>query len=310
MPFLSVNPKHRRRRNFFRSRAFTLMFVPHSGKKARRLRLPSWAPQVLAIIMLTFLGGLSWFGVDYMRLRAETQELARLKTENYQQARQIEELAQEAVSVQQRLEEIDDLDNQVRQMMGLPSRDQEDLPNRGRQDLPPRGGPGRRVTAADIRQTLQDAGDSIDPTKEKLVQLKEDVANEQRRLAHIPNGWPVRGTITSRFGTRRSPYGRKTEFHEGIDIAAPNGTAIKATGAGIVVYAGWHSGYGRKVIIDHGYGYQTCYAHNSKIKVKVGTKVKRGDVIAFVGSTGRSTGPHLHYEVIYQGVKKNPANYL
>lgn len=307
MPISMWKLKDKKQRGPLKPRAFTLMFVPHSGDKARRLRLPSWALKVLAITVLTFLGGLSWFGIDYMRLRANTRELARLRTENHEQARQIEELAQEAVTVQQRLVEIDDLDAQVRQMLGLPERNQgEERPNRGLS----RGGPGRAVTPVDIHYTLQNVADSIDPVREKLAQLKEDVSQEQKRLAHTPAGWPVRGTVTSRFGTRRSPYDRRAEFHEGIDIAAPNGTAVKATGAGTVVYAGWHSGYGRKVVIDHGYGYQTAYAHNSKINVSVGTTVKRGDVIAYVGSSGRSTGPHLHYEVLYRGVRKDPGQYL
>lgn len=310
MPILPTNSKnlnYKRQRASAKARAFTLLLVPHSGEKAKRLRLPSWALQVLTVMLLAFLAGLSWLGADYVRLRANDRELARLRTENHQQAQQIKELAKEAVTVQERLIEINNLDSEIRQMLGLPAREQqEELLNRGM----PRGGPGRSVTPADIHQTLQDAADGIDPVKEKLIQLKKDVEQEQQRLAHTPAGWPVHGTITSRFGARRSPYGRGTEFHEGIDIAAPYGTAVKATGAGTVVYAGWRSGYGYMVIIDHGYGYRTAYAHNSKLKVAVGAAVKRGDTIAYVGSSGRSTGPHLHYEVLYQGVRRDPSSYL
>lgn len=285
-----------------RARAFTILLVPHSGDEAKRLRLPSWALRALALALLTFLGGLSWVGHDYLRLRANQRELTRLRTENSHQAAQIERLAEEAAAVQERLVEIDVLDIEVREMLGLPAR--------GREVAPSRGGLGRRVTSDDIHLTLKDAADSIDPAKERLIQLKEDVHKEQERLAHTPSGWPVQGRITSRYGARRSPYGGRTEFHEGIDIGAPYGTAIRATGAGTVSYSGWRSGYGRIIVIQHGYGYQTVYAHNSKNKVSVGTAVERGDVIAYVGSSGRSTGPHLHYEVIYQGIEKNPANYL
>jgi len=111
-----------------------------------------------------------------------------------------------------------------------------------------------------------------------------------------------------------SPYGYRTlggrEFHPGIDLAAPYGTSIYATGTGVVVYAGWKNGYGNFVEIDHGNGYVTRYGHSSRILVSVGDHVKKDQEIARVGCSGRCTGPHLHYEVLYNGVRQNPATYL
>ena len=98
-------------------------------------------------------------------------------------------------------------------------------------------------------------------------------------------------------------------FHEGMDFTAPVGTDIFATGNGVVTYAGWRQGYGETVEIDHGFNYATRYAHCSKLFVRVGQKVKRGDVIALVGNTGKSTGPHVHYEVHYLGRPIDPRNY-
>ncbi|HWJ03155.1 MAG TPA: M23 family metallopeptidase, partial [Verrucomicrobiae bacterium] len=116
--------------------------------------------------------------------------------------------------------------------------------------------------------------------------------------------WPLSGTISS-------PYGwRKGEFHDGLDIAAEKGTEIAAARGGTVVFAGWSYGYGQAVKIDHGDGYSTLYAHTSKMLVGVGDQVTAGQVIALVGSTGRSTGPHLHFEVRYAGKTLNPLNYL
>lgn len=114
--------------------------------------------------------------------------------------------------------------------------------------------------------------------------------------------------ITSRYGYRS--MGGRGEFHPGIDLAAPYGTPVYATGSGMVVYAGWKNGYGNFIVIDHGNGYVTRYAHHSRILVSVGDQVTKGQHIAAVGSTGRSTGPHVHYEVYRHGTRQNPSTYL
>lgn len=123
-----------------------------------------------------------------------------------------------------------------------------------------------------------------------------------------PSIWPVVGVVTSRYGWRRR--GRYREFHAGIDIAAPTGTPIVATADGLVIFSGYVRGYGYVVIIYHGYGYTTLYAHMSGREVKTGERVVKGKVIGYVGRTGRTTGPHLHYEVLKYGIRQNPILYL
>jgi len=134
--------------------------------------------------------------------------------------------------------------------------------------------------------------------------------SQRSLLASTPTIWPVRGWVTSSFGQRMSPFTGRLQMHEGLDIAARPGTPVKASAEGIVIYSGWKSDFGKLVTIDHGYGYRTRYGHMSKIYVKNGQRVKRGDTLGSVGSTGRSTGPHLHYEVKVRGLPVNPKTYL
>ena len=126
----------------------------------------------------------------------------------------------------------------------------------------------------------------------------------------IPLGYPVYGRITSHVGWRKNPFGRGYEFHPGIDIEAPHGSKVHATADGVVEFAGWYGDYGKTVIIRHPSGYLTLYAHLSQIDVKEGQRVKAGDVVGRVGSTGRSTGPHLHYEVIRDNKPVDPSKFL
>nr|PZN37257.1 MAG: hypothetical protein DIU70_12990 [Bacillota bacterium] len=138
----------------------------------------------------------------------------------------------------------------------------------------------------------------------------EALAEHVEYLAHRPRGLPVPGEITSDYGWRRSPISGRRHWHGGIDIAANYGDPVRATADGVVVFAGWlQGGYGWTVKIDHGYGFQTLYAHNQRLLVRVGDRVRRGDVIARVGSSGASTGPHVHYEVHLWGQRVNPLDY-
>ena len=121
---------------------------------------------------------------------------------------------------------------------------------------------------------------------------------------------PVEGWFSHGYGWRKDPFTRKRVFHRGIDIVAPANTEIHAPAEGVIVKAGRHSNYGKSVDISHGYGLVTRYAHMNKTLVKAGDRVQRGDLIGLVGSTGRSTGPHLHYEVFRDGRRINPWNYL
>ncbi len=144
---------------------------------------------------------------------------------------------------------------------------------------------------------------------EKLIKKKEDM------LKHFPAIQPITNEkltrIASGFGYRIDPVYKTPKMHAGIDFTAPTGTEVYATGDGIIKVAGSEGdGYGNKVVIDHGYGYQTLYAHNSKVLVHIGQQIRRGQLIALVGSTGKSTGPHCHYEVIKNNEKINPVNFF
>ena len=161
-------------------------------------------------------------------------------------------------------------------------------------------------------------GEETERTILSSVTLREPVTEQQLRGTKVrptwhPTGtfrWPVSGRITSYFGGRKSPGGIGSTNHKGIDIAAPRGTPVYAADGGTVTYAGWMSGYGYLVRINHGNGYETYYGHNSSLTVSVGQHVYKGQQIARVGSTGHSTGNHCHFEVRYNGVAKNPLNYL
>ena len=158
----------------------------------------------------------------------------------------------------------------------------------------------------DIEKQLYIQSKSYDEIM-KLIDERSD------KLLHLPAIQPVLNKdlrrLASGFGYRIDPVYRTRRFHSGMDFSANVGTDIFATGAGVVSYAGWKQGYGNTVVIDHGYGYETLYAHMHKIGVRVNQKVTRADVIGAVGNTGKSTGPHLHYEVIYRGQHVDPLNY-
>ena len=143
-------------------------------------------------------------------------------------------------------------------------------------------------------------------------QLEEALSNQQDRLSHIPSVIPINiadYTMSSGYGYRVDPIYGSSKFHEGLDFAASKGTDVFATGDGKIMVAGREAGYGNCIDIDHGYNYLTRYAHLSEILVKPGEEVKRGQLIGKVGSTGKSTGPHLHYEVRYKDIPQNPVNY-
>lgn len=146
--------------------------------------------------------------------------------------------------------------------------------------------------------------------EQTVIQLWESLSDSQSLLAATPSMRPSRGPIGSRFGYRVDPINGKMKMHAGLDIVVSPGTPVRAPADGVVSFAGWDDFYGKLVSIDHGYGVLTRYGHNSQIYVQVGQKVDKYDVISAAGSTGRSTGPHLHYEVRVNGVPVNPANYI
>ncbi|MFZ5823767.1 MAG: peptidoglycan DD-metalloendopeptidase family protein [Bacillota bacterium] len=168
------------------------------------------------------------------------------------------------------------------------------------------------LAARETNQALADQLELVAQSKEALTQGKQDIADLLDFLAHRPTGLPIAGArITDRFGWRWSPFGWGQQQHDGIDFAHEYWAPIHATGDGVVNHAGWKSGgYGYTVVIDHGYGFRTLYAHMVDWNVKYGQEVKRGEVIGWVGNTGLSTGPHVHYEVHLNGVAVDPTPYL
>jgi murein DD-endopeptidase MepM/ murein hydrolase activator NlpD len=143
-----------------------------------------------------------------------------------------------------------------------------------------------------------------------LQELQAYFDDQKSLLASTPSVWPTRGWVTSDFGHRLDPFTAERIMHRGLDIATSHGAVVQAPSDGTVIFAGMESGYGKVLVLDHGNGVKTRYAHLSAIEVKVGDRVIRGEKIGAVGNTGRSTGPHLHYEVRVNGMPENPRKFI
>jgi murein DD-endopeptidase MepM/ murein hydrolase activator NlpD len=152
--------------------------------------------------------------------------------------------------------------------------------------------------------------EQIDASIRSVAEIRRYLAEKKNLYVSTPIGWPVKGRVTSGYGLRDHPLLNKRAFHSGVDISVPPGTPVQATADGVVSFSGWNGSGGNIVVIEDGNGFSTAFAHNSKVSVKVGQRVRRGDVISFSGSSGSTTGPHLHYEVWKGGRSVNPSDYL
>lgn len=182
------------------------------------------------------------------------------------------------------------------------------------QELPGRGGPlpgSESMTLQDLDVELQRLSQSVEQRADYLSVIEGELQSQQVRQALLPNSKPIAdGFVGSGFGWRTDPFTGQMARHEGVDFAAPSGTPIHAAAGGVVLVAEFHPHYGNVVEIDHGNALMTRYAHARRLDVRPGDLVKRGQKIAEVGSTGRSTGPHLHFEVHSKGVAQNPSRFL
>ena len=243
-------------------------------------------------------------------------EAAQLREANRIQQEQIRQIAKKASALGQEVDAIQRTEDGLRALVGAPPAETDSAVQEGDAAPAPTGGAPHALTTDEVGEALTMLEERIAARRSSLGQLavmmQKDVPGASSFLGDdtpvtTPTGWPTDGFISSGYGLRWNG----AEFHQGIDIAAEMGTPIVATADGVVTIAGRNAGgYGNMVDIDHGSGVSTRYGHASAVVVTAGQRVRRGQIIAYVGSTGHSTGPHLHYEVRLSGQPVNPTSYL
>ena len=242
-----------------------------------------------------------------VELKAQAEEIARTKR---QTQADVDALSGKVAQMQAHIMRLDALGDQLTTMAGL-KRGEFDFskdPAEGGPDTP---GPVMHTSMPDFLNSLDQLSAQVQDREQKLGVLENLFLNRNVQLAAQPAGPPVTGGyVSSLYGMRIDPFTGDVSMHSGMDFAGSEGEAVEAVAAGVVTWAGDRSGYGNMVEIDHGNGYATRYGHNQAILVHVGEIVKKGQEIALMGSTGRSTGPHVHFEVLYNGVAIDPAKFV
>ncbi len=281
--------------------------------------------------------------VDYVRLRVDNSELDALRVETRERREQVKSFQETLSGMDERLARLNEFERKIRIIANLPGAagtggdevtalgaasagDAPAPPGQGGEDEsldadapalpaaqripqpPPEADVQQRVSL--LRQAAEYLGVVADAQSASLGELVDALEAKRHHLSSSPSIWPAKGWLTSRYGYRVSPFTGRRQFHAGIDIAGAVGTDIVAPARGKVVFAGKRGPLGLSLIIDHGYGVRTQYGHNAELFVKRGQEVERGQRIASLGNSGRSTGPHLHYVVEVGGKTRNPLDYI
>jgi murein DD-endopeptidase MepM/ murein hydrolase activator NlpD len=292
----------------------------------------------MAAVLLTLCLG------DYVRVRIAHSELNRLRAESAEQKEQIRSFSATLSGVKSKLDNISEFERKVRIIANLPGSaatggeevvevgpetpplesqlDGVEIPVPTEAEVPETPAVEQPPAEADaeadpeepsfesLQLDAQHLGEVASSQERSLAEVTDQLESKRAHLASTPAIWPTKGWLTSRFGSRISPFTNRKQFHAGIDIAGQRGTDVISPARGKVVYAGSRGPLGKSLIIDHGYGVRTLYGHGDDLYVKNGDHVERGQRIAALGSTGRSTGPHLHYVVEVEGKAVNPLDYI
>jgi septal ring factor EnvC (AmiA/AmiB activator) len=287
---------------------FTLVLVHGGGTRMLHLRCPRWLVRSLFLALASFLALLAGTWWDYFVLKR-----AQLQTASVE--RRVEEQRAALDSVEVRVAE---LNREVGGWQAAHLRVWSTFgPSPG--GATKSGGMGGAMAvlplvfateAPALPQALALLSSSVGESGQSLRALERYVERTRPMLMALPLRWPVRGTLNSRFGMRPSPWTGESEFHRGLDISAQRGTPVRAPASGLVTFAGDGGEYGNIVILDHGRDLRSLYGHLSEIKVKHGDRIERGAVIALTGNTGRTSGPHLHYEIQIHGQAVDPRQFL
>jgi murein DD-endopeptidase MepM/ murein hydrolase activator NlpD len=300
--------------------SYTILVVPDRSAKTRKFRVQ----RKLLLRVVGALAGLFLLAigmsVHYFMVVGQVAENRLLSEENAQLRTQVKLIHEKVAHVTQTLDRVERFDQKLRALTQLndPERNLAigPLPTNDR----PSGDEDPGETTSGHRRAPEDTAflpsklDSLtaeaDRQEQNIQELTRYFQDQKDLLASTPSIWPARGWVTSDFGSRLDPFTADRLMHRGLDIANAPGSPVLAPSDGVVIFDGTEGGYGNVLVLDHGYGVRTRFGHLAKIFVKLGDKVKRGDKVAAIGNTGRSTGPHLHYEVRVNGIPENPRKFI
>jgi len=295
-------------------RFYTVLVLPDASATPRKFHISKSILTALSSLAVVSIVAFAFFLYQYVSLNVRLLELKQLRIEVGDRGF----LAEKVGQLEGELSKLRDLDRRLRAAIGLDKGEAHSQPAavaQGGADTVSRNAlvdalkqrTGRLVDW--VNRDLSTLGQEISSRERSLRELKAFIEEKASVLAATPTILPVKGLITAGYGYRKSPFTGQKEFHEGLDIAAPYGSQIVATADGIVTFAGPLAAYGNVVFVDHGHGFSTFYGHCSSYRVREGQRVRRGEVIAYIGTTGRTTGPHVHYEVHVNGIISNPLKY-
>jgi len=295
------------------SRLYTVIVVSDHSQAVRKFRLPKrWLERGIWIGGAAAIVGLA-AAAHYFSLLGSASENRVLKEENAQLRSQILLVQEKVAHISATLDRVERFDAKLRTAVTQLQDPERNLAvGPVASPAPPLVGPppaaGQNPAALGTR--LEALGDAAARQESAQGALEGQLGERRSLLATTPSIWPARGWLTSEFGARTEPASGERAMHRGVDIATPHGAPVVAPSDGTAVFVGVEGSYGKVLVLDHGYGVQTRFGHLSEIFVAPGERVRRGARVAAVGNTGRSTGPHLHYEVRVEGIPENPRKFV
>jgi len=290
----------------------TLMVIPDKQGEPRQLRIPvAFIYSALAGILILAVTSLV-LSVVFIDQKVSEKELKNLRTENQELKGKFEQMRWNLAEVEDRYQDLVDREIKIRSLFGVPEINTEERQlGVGGPTSPAVASMSPTEKSAFITEKQLDRLLKLSEFEvEKYGEVEKELSTIADRLGHTPSIWPTKGWLSRGYGMKYDPFTGVKQMHRGVDIANHNGTAVIAPADGVIKYVGKNGALGKTVVINHGYGFKTRYGHLSEYKVRSGQRVKRGDVIALMGSTGHSTGPHLHFEISRNGKFLNPLKFV